>query len=132
MATFCAKSGKMVAGTHTIAELNNITLTFDNAPTPTPKFLDTYLAKKHCGFVDVKGSGKGSWDMTDTLGQKVIHDANVGGTTVALKFYIDATKNYSFNAFITTQNIVLDASGNNVATFDFNFEADGAVTLTLA
>jgi len=84
---------------------------------------------------DWKGSMNCYWDMTDTAGQKTLHDATINGTTVSVVLYVrfindvsDYMK-YAGTIYIPSQSITVNSDGA-VAEVSFTFEGSGALTLT--
>jgi len=130
---YCGVVGKIITGTHTLANMVNVTLDINNPTTPTPKFEDTAESKKQCGFYSWGGTFDGYWDMITNsgVGQKVLHDAILGGTTVTLKIYINAVAYYSGTAYISTQGNTGSAEAGSIWKASFTYESAGALLLTL-
>ena len=136
MSTYCGKYGKVVigSGTHELAEAKEFSLELSNEVIQTPSFQQMGRTKKVCGPYDWKGSISCYWDMTDTTGQKVLHDATISGATVAVKLYVfdddvGTPLYYSGNVYIPSQSITVKAEGA-VSEVSFNFEGSGDLTAT--
>ncbi len=131
-APHCGVLGSFVAGTHTVAQVKDWNMDITNEVITVPKFGDTGLSKQVCGPYDWKGTANAYWDMDDTLGQKVLHDALIAGTTVSAKFYINATQYYSGTIYITAASPSVSAEPGNVGTIAFNYEGSGTLSMTLS
>jgi len=79
----CGNGGKVLVGTHEVSEIGNWDLTIDRPTTEVAKFGTSrdYLL---CTPLNWSGNFSGNWYMDDTSGQKALHDAQSGGTTVKL------------------------------------------------
>src|SRR6266705_532367 len=99
MAALAGKAGKVVVAAATVAEIDEWNYT------PTTDLIDKtpFLAtsKTHiAGLNDGTGSFKGRHDMTDTNGQVALRNAQLAGTQVTLKLYVDATHFYTIPALL--------------------------------
>ena len=125
MAIFVGYGGAVKVGTATVAEIGEWSLDIGLDTQETASFGDQW--KEFVGTLkEWSGSCSGRWDMTDTTGQKAMQDALLGGTTVTLKLYLDATKNYSGTALIT--KVSPKASVDGVMEVTFDFQGTGAAT----
>lgn len=124
------KAGKVTQATNFVAEIKawKINLKSDTKET-TPFATDsstvwkTYLStlKGWDGSIDAVGI-----DMTDTNGQLALFNL-IGGASVALKFYLDATHYFSGSAIITGVSPSADVN-DLVQGGSFSFQGTGALT----
>ncbi len=117
--------GKVMVGTATVAEIDQWSLDVDAKLLETTKFGDTWEGKIP-GVKSWSGKASGRWDMSDTTGQKALQDALLGGTTVSLKLYTNATNSYSGTALVKA--ISTKAAVGGLIEVDFSFEGTGALT----
>ena len=132
MATLCGVNGKLVIGTHEVAECNAWTLDIAQEITTTPKFGDTGLTQKVCGPYTWSGTVNCYWMMDDGPGQRSLSDACTGGTTVSAKFYVDDADYYSGSIYISGVNIATAAEPGTIVTVAFTYTSAGDLTLTRA
>lgn len=76
-------------------------------------------------FKNGAGSITAYYSDTDAA-QDACIDAWEGKTTVGLKLYLDATKYWSFDAYIESMNFSTPVAGAVVVVF--NFRSDGVIT----
>ena len=121
----CGKSGKVLVGSHEVAEVSSWDLTMERSPTPVPKFGDDqdYLI---CNPLSWSGSFTGNWYMDDTAGQKALQSACTGGTTVGLVLS-DGSDEYSGAAYITQTAVSNPHDGIKGVTF--NYQGSGTLTV---
>lgn len=119
--------GNFKVSTNTVAEIDKWSLDISAELLETQSFGDTWK-EKIAGLKEWSGSGEGRWDMTDTTGQKALQDALLGGTTVAVRLYVDADTYYSGNAFIKQISPSAELAGT--VDVQFQFEGTGALTYT--
>jgi hypothetical protein len=127
----CGTNGKVLVSTHEVAEVGtwNLTITGNTVEYPKYDAANPVPHRLNCGY-DWNGSiGDASWYMDDTAGQKALEDACKGGTTIAIKLYVDASDYYYGNCKISNVNIT--HSARDRVTVSFDFVATGALTLTL-
>ncbi len=134
MTTYCGKNGRILIGTHPLAETKEFTLDISNDVIMTPAFQQDGKRKIACGPYDWKGTISCYWDMTDTAGQKALHDATINGTTVTAELYvryIDGADymRYSGTIYIPSQSITVNSDGA-VAEVSFTYEGSGDLSLT--
>ena len=118
--------GDVLVGTAIVAEIKSWALdeaadvldthTFDDGRDKT--ILPSGIART--------GSFVGNWYYGDTTGQKALHDAFKGGTSVTLKLQTDTGNNVNGTAYIVGVNKSAPVSGLIEATFNFQFT--GSVT----
>ena len=122
----CGNGGKVLIGTHEVAEIGNWSLSMVRNPTVVPKYgtSEDYLV---CEKFKWSGSFNGNWYMDDTVGQKAIQTANSGGTTVSLVLSVDGTDSYSGSAFIPQIDITTPYDG--IVSFSANFQGSGTLTV---
>lgn len=127
MATFAGKGGAVKIGANTVAEIDTWDLSINADLNETTKFGDA--AKGFLpGVYEWNGTFKGRLDTTDTNGQAAIQTAILAGTSVALKLFVDTTKNYNGTAFLKTMSPKASVAGT--ADADFSFQGSGALTFT--
>lgn len=127
MAALAGKGGKVVVAAATVAEIDS----WEYNPTIDLIEKTAFLAnsKTHiAGLNDGSGMFKGRHDMTDTNGQLVLRNAQLAGTLVVLKLYVDATHFYSGNAFLKSHPIKAGVSTAVEIQFDFQADGDWAYT----
>lgn len=127
MTALAGKAGKVVVGAATVAEIDSWEYT------PTMDLIDKtpFLAtsKSHiAGLNDGSGSFKGRHDMTDTNGQLALRNAQLAGTQVTLKLYVDATHFYTVPAMLKQHPIKADVA--STVDIQFDFQQDGDATYT--
>jgi predicted secreted protein len=71
---------------------------------------------------------EGFYDMTDTNGQVALQNALLGGTSVSLRLYVDATHYYSGTAYLKSMNV--KAAVDGVVEFSADLSFSGAITYT--
>ena len=133
MSTYCGKLGMVTLGTHVVAEVKDFTLDISNDIIATPAFQQSGKRKIACGPYDTKGTVNCYWDMTDSTGQKSLHDATINGTTVSLVLYVRYVTDgdyfrYSVSAYIPSQSITVNSDGA-VAEVSFTWEGSGDLVL---
>lgn len=127
MTALAGIGGAFKVGTNTVAEVDKWSLDIAAELLETQSFGDTWK-EKIAGLKEWSASGEGRWDMTDTAGQKALQDAILGGTTVAVRFYVDADTYYSGNAFV--KQVSPGAELNGTVDVSFSLEGTGALTYT--
>lgn len=131
---YCGNKGAVAVGTHTLGNINSWNMDVNNPSTEINKFQQTSISRKICGAYKWSGAFSGHWDMVtnSALGQKLLHEACTGGTTVAVKLYIDKDSDiyYSGNALIESIGSNTEAGDTNTAQVSFNFVGSGDLTLT--
>lgn len=127
MAALAGKYGKVVVGAATVAEMDSWEFTPTTDLMPKTKFLDT--AKSNiAGLNDGSGNFKGRHDMTDTNGQVALRNAQLAGTQVTLKLYVNGTNYYSGPALLKAHPV--KAGVSTPVEIQFDFQADGDWTYT--
>jgi predicted secreted protein len=124
MAPVVGYNGKVMVGAATVAEIGEWSLDIEAEMLDTTKFGDQWKAAI-AGLKSWSGSFAGRFDTADATGQIALQSATLGGTTVALKLYTDATHNYSGTAFITTTSP--KAAVDGTVDVDFSFEGTGTL-----
>ena len=127
MAQFNGYTGQVMIGAVVVAELDEWDLNIDAKLIDKTIFGNTWVSNRP-GLKSWNGKAKGRWDMTDTNGQLALQNAQLGGTSVSLKLYPNATNYYSGTAYI--KGIAAKAAVAGLSEVEFNFEGDGAVAMT--
>ena len=130
MTILAGKSGKVTQATNFVGDIKSwkISLKADTVET-TPMATDsstawkTYLntLKGWDGSIDPQGL-----DMTDTDGQLALFNL-IGGASVVLKLYVDATHYFTGSALITGLSPSADVGGK-VDGGSFTFQGTGALS----
>lgn len=122
------KDGKVMIGAATVAEVTSWKLDIG------ADMLDsTTLTKAWKEFVaglkEWSGNVECNWNVSgDAAGQKAFQDAMLGGTTVAIKLYVNATTYYSGTAYLSKQGV---ADGvTDLVGVSFDIQGTGALTYT--
>lgn len=129
MAVIMGNGGAVKVGTAAVAEIGDWTVTGDADMIKTTAFGNDGWQTQKPGMKSWNAKFAGHWDMTTGQNQDTLQTAWLQGTQVALKFYVDATKNYSGNAFIKNLSVKTPADGSVDA--DFSVEGTGALTFSL-
>jgi len=131
MALFTGVSGKVVVGSSTVANVTSFSITVEareleaGAMGQTPAGWSQYIT----GLRSWSGRIEASWDLTDTAGQKALFDALTGLTPVTLYLYIDTTRYFTGQAYITSSETTVPYDGIDTITFDVR--GTGALTLNV-
>lgn len=125
MSALSGVAGAFKVGTNTVAEIDKWSLDIGAEILDVSAFGDTWK-EKIAGLKEWSCSGEGRWDMTDTAGQKALQDAILGGTTVAIRLYIDADTYYSGNAYVKQVSPGAELAG----TVDVSFQLEGTGALS--
>jgi len=127
MAEQHGKEGAVKVATNAVYHVTEWSIDFGVAADETTTFGDdwkTFIA----GLGEWTGSFSGSYDYTDTNGQKAIQDLIVTAaptaTLATMRFYVNASNYYSGTIFFTGLSINLSVSG--VASFTITFTGSGA------
>jgi hypothetical protein len=111
-------------GANTVAELDSWQLDYGRALEKTHAFGDTWEeSTSTIGSFTATGSGR--YDPSDTNGHVALQTAALAGTTVACRFYEDATKYYSGSAYV---QVSITFTENGVGTVSYSFTGTGALT----
>jgi predicted secreted protein len=127
VAQFAGKDGALKIGANTVAEIDDWSLDINLDNADITKFGDQWKVKLTT-LKSWSGKAKGRFDQTDTNGQAALQSALLGGTTVAIKFFANATANYNGTAFCKA--IHPKATVGGVVEVDFDLEGTGALTYT--
>lgn len=120
------KAGKVMIAAATVAKVSSWSLDISS-----DMLDDTALGDSWKGFISGLNEWSGSLDCkfavhTDTTGQKALQDAILGGTSVAIKLYVNATNYYSGTAFLSGMSP--EDPVDDVVTISFDFQGSGALT----
>lgn len=121
------KSGNLGAvklSTNTVLEIDKWTLNTGPNLEDTASFGDTW-EEKAANLLKWSGSFSGRYDPTDTNGHNALRTAALGGTTVSLRLYEDATKYFAGTAFI---EVAYDVSVTDQEKVSYTFTGTGALT----
>ncbi len=127
-------SGKVYVGTVSspqggeVAEIGHWTATIVLDAIETPKFQKDRT--RIPGKRDFSGSFDGSWYLQDKLGQKILQDAILGGSTVYLNLLSKTGNTYSCWALVTGETI--DVPHDGAQAISFTFVSTGKVAVTVA
>lgn len=127
MTALAGTGGAFKVSTNTVAEIDKWSLDIGAELLEVQAFGDSWK-EKIAGLKEWSCSGEGRWDMTDTAGQKALQDALLGGTTVAVRLYVDSDTYYSGNAFV--KQISPGAELGGTVDVSFQLEGTGALTYT--
>lgn len=111
-------------GANTVAELDSWQLNYGRNLEKTHAFGDTW-EESTATIGSFTATGSGRYDPSDTNGHVALQTAALNGTTVACRFYEDATKYYSGTAFV---QVALTFAENGVGTVSYSFTGTGALT----
>lgn len=128
MSTFVGTNGNVKVGASptAVAEMDSWELTMADNLNDITKFGQTWKTQTS-GIRDWMGKFSGRWDMTDVNGQATLQTVMVGtAALVSLELDIDGTHHYSGSAWI--KQIQIKQVVNGVATAEFDFDGDGALT----
>jgi predicted secreted protein len=125
MAAIVGLTGSVLIGANTVALLNDAEITPSADILDKTSFGDTWKTKLS-GLKDWTAKASGSFDFTDTNGQKALWDAFVNGTTVSLKLTPDGTQNFTGTALVKSPPI--KTSVDALVSVEFDFEGTGALT----
>ena len=124
----CGNGGKVLVGTHEVAEMSNWDLTTERSPTEVPKY-GVSREWVVCSPYSWSGSFSGNWYVDgDSAGQAALEDACKAGTTVSLVLSVDGTDQYAGSAYITQQAVGVPYDG--IVSVSFNFQGSGTLTRT--
>lgn len=126
MAAAAGKDGSVDVGANTVAELSEWSLDVSQDLLESHSFGDDW--KENIGGLrEWSGSASGSWDMSDTNGQKALQDALLSTVaTVSLTLNVNASNAYSGDAYITSINVGAAVDGKVEVTF--NFQGNGSLS----
>lgn len=120
------KDGGFKVGTNVVANLNDWKLDIDTDMKDTTAFKDQWKSQNP-QLKSWTGTVSGDWNVADDAnGQKVLQDAQLGGTSVSAVFDIDGTHNYSGTAFI--KKISVGAKVDDNISFSAEFQGSGPLT----
>jgi hypothetical protein len=119
-------TGKVMVASATVLNVSDWSLDLKNNIQDKSSFADTWETKLS-GLRGATGTIKGQTNTADTTGQVALTTAFLNGTAVALKLYDDTATYWNIaSAFIS--DLKSGDSVNGIATTEFTFVADGAVT----
>jgi hypothetical protein len=126
MAQFAGKGGKVTIAAATVGEIDQWDLSINQELYEITKFLDA--AKGFLpGVYEWNGKFSGRYDSTDAQ-QLALLNALLAGTLIVPHLYIDATKNWTGNAYLKSINPKATVLG--LVTADFVFQGTGALAFT--
>lgn len=128
MAKFAGTGGKLMVGTSTAAEIKSWSIDGGADMLDVTNFGSGGWKENIAGLREWSASVEGNWDMTDTNGQKALQDAWLNGSSVAVKFYVDGTKNYSGSAYIS--GLSPEVAVDDAATVSIDLQGTGALSYT--
>lgn len=125
MAAIAGFGGSVTIGSHVVAELGEWDLTADRDLLDTSVFGSSWKQQTY-GQGNWSGKASGYWDMTDTLGQVVLQNDLLNGTTGSIQLTANGTNNYTGTILI--KEIAIKAQNNAIVTIDISFEGTGALS----
>lgn len=129
MAEKHGKEGAFKLTTNTVAHCTEWSIDAAQAADEVTAFGD-YWKSFIAGMAEWSGTATGSYDYSDTNGQKVLQDliitASPTGTTANARFYLDGTYYLAGTIFITSFSITTPVNG--VVTFTIAFQGSGALS----
>ena len=123
------KNGKVIIGTGTtkVVGIKNWSLELSLETLETTALGDdwkNYIS----GLKEWTASAEGDFEVTtDTTGQKLLSDADLAGTTVEVKLFVDATNYYTGTAYINSLSI--EDPVDDVVTISIEFTGNGALSM---
>ena len=115
----------LTGGTTLVDEIAEWSLDISHSPVETTAFGDNWAAYVP-SIRNATGSFSGNHDQADS-GQGSMQNAMLGGSAVALRLYVNATKYYDIGtAYLTGQSESISQTGK--ADTSFNFQVAAAVT----
>lgn len=127
MAVYSGLAGSVIAGTVTVGEISEWSLSVSTSTVDTTAFGDAWT-ERIVSVKDATGSFSGNFDAADT-GQALLVSNMLAGSAVALKLYVSGAKYFSVGtAIITGMGPAISNAGKGEISYDF--EASGPVTLT--
>lgn len=123
------KNGKVIIGTGTtkVVGIKNWSLELSLETLETTALGDdwkNYIS----GLKEWTASAEGDFEVTtDTMGQKLLSDAYLAGTTVEVKLFVDATNYYTGTAYVNSLSI--EDPVDDVVTISIEFTGNGALSM---
>lgn len=115
----------MTGGTTNVGEIAEWSLDLSHAPVDATAFGNDW-AKYVPSIRNATGSFQGNFDHADS-GQSSLISAMLGGSAVAFRLYLDATKYFNIaSAYLTGMGPAISQTGKGNTAF--NFQNSGTVT----
>lgn len=125
MAAISGTAGSVTAAGTVIGEMAEWALDLAHSPVETTAFGDSWQDYVP-SLRGATGSFSGNFDHTNAV-QTALINTMLGGSAVALKLYVDATKYFNVGtAYLTGQNNAVSVAGK--ADVGWNFQVSGPVT----
>lgn len=127
MSTFTGKGGYVMVDGNEVSEINDwsLTVSADQLEDTTFKAGGVEWRTFKNGVKEWSGSYSGFWDLTDTNGQKALHDALINDTQPVAYFHITGNYYYWGSANVETEDdgVVYD----DIADISFDLQGSGAL-----
>jgi predicted secreted protein len=119
--------GKVRVGAATVSEIGNWQLDIDAEMLDKTNFQSNGWKEFIAGLKEWTGSFEGTWNVAgDATGQKALQDALLGGTTVSLELFVNATNKYSGTAFISSQSV--ETPTDDMVSISFDYQGTAALS----
>ena len=125
MAFFSGSNGRVVVGSSPVANVTSWDLTVE-ADELDATSMGYAWKQTITGMRGWSGSIDAQWDLTDNA-QLALFNALTGATPVTLLLYIDATKRFTGQAYITSAATTEDVG--DIVTISFDFTGTGTLSL---
>jgi len=131
MSTFTGKGGYVMVDGNEVGEINDwsLTISADQLEDTTFEAGGVEWRTFKNGVKEWSGSWSGFWDLTDTNGQKALHDALINDTQPTAYFHITGNYYYWGSANVETEDpgMVYDDIGD----ISFDLQGSGALNENL-
>jgi predicted secreted protein len=119
--------GKVRVGAATVSEIGNWQLDIDAEMLDKTNFQSNGWKEFIAGLKEWTGSFEGTWNVAgDATGQKALQDALLGGTTVSLELFVNATNKYSGQAFVSGQSV--ETPTDDLVSVSFDIQGTGQLS----
>ena len=127
MAALSGTAGSIVAAGTAVGEMAEWSLDIGHSPVQVTAFGDVW-EEYIPSLRNATGTFSGNFDTSNTV-QTALTNAMLGGSAVALSFYVSPTKYFAAGtAYLTGMSPAISVAGK--ADVSYNFQASGPVTFT--